>query len=85
MPAIGAGLEFGVASVAENRMGCMLAAAEIDGFGFGGLEFYGREFASLVAAVAERLGIALAAGTPVVAFTGFDFDGKRAFLGNYRF
>jgi hypothetical protein len=60
----------------------MLAAAEIDGLRFGGLEFYGREFAALVAAVAEGLARATAAGAPVVALAGFDGNGIRTLLGN---
>jgi hypothetical protein len=49
--------------------------------GFGGFEFHGRETASLVAAIAEGLAIAAAAGAPVVALAGFDFDGIRGFFG----
>jgi hypothetical protein len=63
-------------------MGGVLAAAEVDGFGFSGLEFYGREFAALVASVAEGLAGAAAAGAPVVALAGFDFDGVGTSLGN---
>jgi hypothetical protein len=74
-----------VAAVAEDGISGVLAAAEVDGFGFSSLEFYGRELASLVAAVAEGLAGALAAGTPVVALAGFDFDGKGTLLSNYRF
>jgi hypothetical protein len=78
-------LELVVGAVAENWIGTVLATAEVDGFGFGRIEFYGREIASLVAAVAEGLAGAPAAGTPVVALAGFDFDGIGTLLGNRRF
>jgi hypothetical protein len=78
-------LKFGVATVAENGIGGMLTTAEVDGFRFGGLEFYGRELAALVAAVAEGLPGAPAAGAPVIALAGFDSDGIRTLLGNRRF
>ena len=82
LPANGAGLEFVMAAVAEDGIGGVLAAAEVEGFGFGGLEFGGGKGAVFVAAVAEGLGIAAAASAPVVAFAGFDFDGVRGFLGD---
>jgi hypothetical protein len=85
MSVIRAGLELFVAPVAENRVGAVLATAEINGLGFLGLEFYGREIASRVAAVAEGLDGALAAGAPVVAFTCFNVDGKGSLLGNLGF
>jgi hypothetical protein len=63
----------------------VLATAEVDGLGFFGLEFYGREIASRVASVAEGLDGALAAGAPIVAFAGFNIDGIRTLLGNFGF
>jgi hypothetical protein len=81
----GDALERVVGAVAENWIGAVLATAEINGFGFGCIEFYGREIASLVAAVAEGLAGAPAAGAPVVALAGFDFDGIGTLLGNRRF
>jgi hypothetical protein len=63
-------------------MGCVLATAEISGFGFSRLKLYGREFGALVAAVAEGLAGAQAAGAPVIALAGFNFDGIRTLLGN---
>jgi hypothetical protein len=75
-------LEFLVAAVAENRIGAVLAAAEVDGFRFSSFELYGRESGALVAAVAEGLAGAQAAGTPVIALAGFDFDGIGTLLGN---
>jgi hypothetical protein len=78
-------LELVVAAVAQNRIGAMLAAAKVNGLGFSGLVFHGSEAASLVAAVAEGLGGAFAAGTPVVALAGLDRNGVGSFLGNGRF
>src|ERR1035437_4808923 len=75
-------LEFFVAAVAENRIGAGLATAEVGGFGFSGLELYGRESGALVAAVAEGLASAQSAGTPVIALAGLDFDGIGTLLGN---
>src|SRR5271157_412908 len=75
-------LEFFVAAVAENRIGAVLAAAEVGGFGFCGLEFYRRESGALVAAIAEGLAFAQAAGAPEVALAGFDLDSVRTLLGN---
>jgi hypothetical protein len=68
-------LKFFVCAVAKWRRGAVLAAAEVDGLGLGSFEFYRREAASLVAAIAERLIGALAAGTPEVALAGFDGNG----------
>jgi len=78
-------LKFGVAVVAENRIGAVLAAAEIDGFRFGGFEFHGCKVATLVAAVAEGLAGATTASAPEVAFAGFNSNGIGAPLGNRRF
>jgi len=75
-------LQTGVAAVAEGRIFAVLAAAEIDGFGLGGVELHGGEVAALVAAVAEGLLGALAAGAPVIAFPSFDFHRIRTRLGN---
>jgi hypothetical protein len=85
MSATSGRLELGVATVAENWIGAVLAAAEVDGLGLGSVEFYGCEIAARVAAVAEGLDGALAAGAPIIAFAGFDIDGKRTFLGNFGF
>jgi hypothetical protein len=74
-------LKLFVAAVAENRIGAVLATAEVSGFGFSGLEFYGREPGAFVAAVAEGLAGAQAAGAPVVALAGFDLNGIRTLLG----
>ena len=69
-------LELGVAAVAEGRVGGVLATAEVHGLGLAGVVFYGLETASRVAAVAEGLAGALTAGAPVIAFAGFNLDGK---------
>jgi hypothetical protein len=63
-------------------MSCVLATAKVDCFGFSGVVLYGRESGALVAAVAEGLAGAQAAGTPVIALAGFNFDGIRTLLGN---
>ena len=72
-------------SVAESRIGGVLATAEVDGLGFSGLEFYGCETGALVAAVAEGLAGAQAPGSPVVALAGFDLDGIGTLLGDVWF
>ena len=74
-----------VAAVANYRGLGVLAAAEIDGRGFGGFEPHRSEISALVAAVAEGLVGAQAAGAPEVAFAGFHGDGVGASLGNGRF
>ena len=79
-PACWRDLESSVTAVAKWGNGAVLAAAEVDGFGLCGLKLDRCKVGDLVAAVAERLVGAEAAGTPVVAFTGFDGDGIRAFL-----
>ena len=63
----------------------MLAAAEVYGFRFGSFKFHGCEPAALVAAVAEGLASALAAGAPVIALPSFNINGIGASLGNRRF
>jgi hypothetical protein len=63
----------------------MLAPAELDGFGLGGLVFQRLDAASRVAAIAEGLAGASAAGAPVVAFASFNGHGIGTFLGNLRF
>lgn len=78
-------LEAGVAAVAKDRSGGVLAATEVDGLGFSGFELDRGVIGGLVAAVAEGLVGAQAAGTPVVAFAGFHLDGIRTFLSNFRF
>jgi hypothetical protein len=69
-----------VGAVAEWFVGGVLAAAEVGGFGFSGLEFNGGESGAGVAAVTEWLAGAAAAGAPEIAFAGFEFDRVRAFL-----
>src|ERR1035437_921381 len=75
-------LEFFVAAGAEDRIGAVLATAEVGGFGLIGLELDGRESGALVTAVAEGLASAQSAGTPVIALAGLDFDGIGTLLGN---
>jgi hypothetical protein len=74
-----------VGAVAETRIGTVLTTAEIYGFGFRRFEFYRRKSGALVAAVAEGLAGAQAAGTPEIALAGFNFDCIRTLLGNVWF
>jgi hypothetical protein len=78
-------LELGVCAVAEYGVGAVLAPAKIYGFGLGGYELDGGEIAALVTSIAKGLAGALAARTPIVAFTGFDFHRVGTLLGNLRF
>jgi hypothetical protein len=63
----------------------VLAATEVNGLGFGGIKLDRRKTASLVAAVAEGLAGTATAGTPEIALAGFNCDGIRRLLGDYRF
>jgi hypothetical protein len=60
----------------------VLAAAEVNGLRFSGLEFDWRKAATLVAAVAEGLTSTLPAGAPVIALAGFDRYSIGTLLGN---
>jgi hypothetical protein len=73
-----------VASIAERALLGVLAGAEVDHAGGFGLVGDRREGAALVSAIAERLGFAVAAGTPVVGLAGLDEDGERGFLRDVR-
>jgi hypothetical protein len=75
-------LQLLVAAVAGHAVAAVFAAAKIDGFRFLGLEFLRRKLATLVGAVAERLGCALATGAEPVALAFLNFDSIGAFLGN---
>ena len=79
---IGRGSDFPVGAVAMDAILAVLAAAKIHGAGFGGRIFDGRQAGVLVAAIAERLLGAFAAGAPVVVLAGFNGDGIRGFLGD---
>jgi hypothetical protein len=74
-----------MAAIAEYGVGAVLAPAKIYGFGLGGYELDGGEIAALVTSIAKGLAGALAARTPIVAFTGFDFHRVGTLLGNLRF
>jgi hypothetical protein len=69
-----------VRAVTEAGSGGVFAAAEIDGFGLGGIELHGAKVSGFVAAVAEGLTGAQSAGTPEVTFAGFNLDGVGTFL-----
>jgi hypothetical protein len=71
-----------VAAIAHAGTGRVLASAEVNSLGFGGLVFHRREFRSLVTSIAKRLVGAASASAPEVGFTRFHGDGIRAFLGN---
>jgi hypothetical protein len=60
----------------------VLAAAKVYGLGFSSLKFHGGQSASFVAAIAEWLAGAFTAGTPEVAFAGFNRNGVGSFLRN---
>ena len=62
------------------RLGC-LATAEINRFGFVGRERHRIEAAALVAAVAERLLLAQAAGAPEILLSLFDRHAVGGLLG----
>jgi hypothetical protein len=78
-------LEPGVAAVAKRRIGAVLATAEVNGFGFCGLELNRLELAPRVATIAKRLAGASTTGAPVITLASFDGHGKRAFLCNLGF
>lgn len=62
-------------TVAEDAVGTLFAAAEVDGaVFFGGVGNRG-EAGAFVGSVTEGLGFALSAGAPVVGFSGDDGDG----------
>jgi hypothetical protein len=62
----------------------VLAGAEVDGAVSLSLVRHRREGGTLVGAIAERLVLAVSAGTPVVGLAGFDEDGERGLLRNVR-
>ena len=74
--------QLGVAAIAERSVTGVLVPTEINGAVFFGGVRLRRKLGSLVRAVAKRLGFTLAAGTPVIDFSGFDGYGKRCFLRN---
>ena len=65
------GLKPGMASVAQNRGGGVLAPAEVEGLGFSGFKFDGRAVSGLMASITKGLVGAQSAGAPVLAFAGF--------------
>jgi hypothetical protein len=71
-------------SVTERFGVCVLATAPGDLFAFLDLGFYGREFAPLMRAVAERLRGGFAARTPPIG-SWLHFQNKRPLLSNDRF
>jgi hypothetical protein len=73
-----------MASVAQNRGGGVLAPAEVEGLGLGGVKFDGRVVSGLMAAITEGLVGAQSTGAPVIAFAGFNGNWIRGLLGNVR-
>ena len=72
-------------AVAEGAVATVLAAAEVNGSILLGSVGRGREFTSLVGAIAEGLRGAFTAGAPVVGLACLDSDGDRGFLSDNGF
>lgn len=79
------GLKPGMAPVAQNRGGSVLAPAEVEGLGLGGFKFDGSVVGGLMASIAKGLVGAQSTGAPVIAFAGFNGNRIRGLLGNVRF
>jgi hypothetical protein len=73
-----------VRAVAERTILGVLAGAEIDRAVGLGLVRHGREGGAFMAAVAERLRLAVSTGAPVVGLTGFNEDRERRLLRDMR-
>ena len=71
--------------VAEDRMSGVFASAEIGRACLRCLKSDGCVIGDFMAAIAEWLVGAEAAGAPEIAFPGFQLDGIGAFLSNFRF
>jgi hypothetical protein len=67
-------------AVAQWFVGTVFATAEIHGLTFISVKFHRCELRPFVRAVAKRLGFALPAGTPVIAFACLDINLARGFL-----
>ena len=78
-------LQLLVATIAGYAIAAMLAPAEIDGFCFLCLEFFGNKFGTFVASIAKRLPGTLAAGAIPITFTGFNFNGIGGLLSDEGF
>jgi hypothetical protein len=68
-------LELGMATIAKDAVLAALAATEVNGLGFCGLEFYRREAGAGMAAVTDGLTLAQSTGAPVVALTCLHLNG----------
>jgi hypothetical protein len=71
-------------AVAERTLLGVLAGAEIDRAVGLGLVWHGREGGAFVAAVAERLRLAVSTGAPVIGLTSFHEDRERRLLRDMR-
>ena len=67
-------------AVAQWFVGTVFAAAEIHGLAFISIKYQRRELRPFVRAVTKRLGFALPARTPVIAFARLDIHFARGFL-----
>ena len=74
-----------MASIAGHAIATVFATAEIDSFRFFSFVFLGRKRASLVTTVAKWLSGTFATGAVPVAFSSFNINGIRGFLGDMWF
>jgi len=75
-------LQLLMTTVTQRGIATVFASAEVDRFGFCGLEFNRGEPGALMTAIAERLLSALSAGAPEVALTRLNRHRIRCFLRN---
>ena len=73
-----------MSAVTKDGRSGVFTSAKINRFGLRGFELDGRKVCDLMAAIAEGLIGAEAAGAPEVGFAGFKVNGIRALLGNRR-
>ena len=71
--------------IAKRLVSGDFAATEINRFIFSGGKCHRGEWAALMGAIAEWLGFAFPAGTPIVGFATFNGNGIWTFLGDFRF
>jgi hypothetical protein len=71
-------------AVAQRAVAALLAAAKVNRRAFDSGVFLRRELGALMAAVAKRLRLALAATAPVVILAILDFDGEWGFACDLR-
>lgn len=76
-------LQLLVGAIAQRRRPRPFTATKIHRCILFGLVGHGRKLRTAMGAVAKWLGLALAAGTPVVFLAGLHFHGIRGTLGNH--